>query len=133
MATKFNLKDLNPGTWFDFNEDDPKSGRICLRVLNEEAKENIRKTTVKRVETFKKGQRFIDYDVNEKLNSEMTWDYVIVSWERLEDNDDQPIECTVENKSKLMRESIDFARFVGECLEKLSEMTEQRKADAAKN
>ena len=44
---KLNLKDLNPGTWFKFDEKDPESGSICLRVLNSGKLAEIRDKTIK--------------------------------------------------------------------------------------
>ena len=43
MAMKFNLEELNPGTWFDLGEE----ARICLRVSNKDLLSAINKKATK--------------------------------------------------------------------------------------
>jgi hypothetical protein len=63
----------------------------------------------------------------------MLWDYVIAGWKGLEDDDDQMIECTTENKVFLMQNNVGFATFVGQCMEKVNEGLEERIKAAEKN
>ena len=133
MGTKFSLKDPNPGIWFLFNENDPNSGRICIRILNSAKGQEILKAITKKRVEYKQGQRFEVLDVDEDKRSQMLWDYTIVSWERLEDDDGKPIECTPENKAKLISENIGFASFVGSCIVKINAGYEVRELAIEKN
>ncbi len=129
MGTKFSLKDPNPGVWFLFDENDPNSGRICIRVVNASKAQEITKATTKKRTEYKQGQRFEISDIDEEKRSQMLWDYTIVDWERLEDDDGKPIECTAKNKSNLMLDNVGFALFIGACISKLnSEYDAQREA-----
>ena len=38
---KLNIEDLNPGTWFYFDDTNPKEGRICLRIVNQQKRTEI--------------------------------------------------------------------------------------------
>ena len=61
---KFNLKDLNPGSWFYFDEKNPADGRICIRVLNSKKLAEIRDKTVKtEIEIISKDKKVIDYEI----------------------------------------------------------------------
>ena len=44
-----------------------------------------------------------------------------MNWDGVYDQDDNSIPCTDENKIKLMRGSVQFSSFVGNCIEKLTE------------
>lgn len=133
MGTKFNLKDPNPGAWFKFDEDDPKSGEISIRAVNAAKRREIQKKCVKRRVEYKHGQRFEFTESDDDLFSEMLWDYVIADWHDLEDDDGKPIECTKENKVFLMLNNVGFALFVNECLEKVNEGFEERTKAVEKN
>jgi hypothetical protein len=126
MGTKFNLKDPNPGAWFKFNEDDPKSGEISIRAVNAAKRREIQKKCIKQKVEYKHGQRFEFTESDDDLFSEMLWDYVIADWHDLEDDDGKPIECTKENKIFLMLNNVGFALFVNECLEKVNDDLENR-------
>lgn len=133
MATQFALKDPNPGAWFSFDDEDENAGRIRVRVLNDAQRTEIRKQVdTKRVE-YKHGQRFPVVDRNEDLYSRLLWDHAIVEWEGLEDEEGNPIECTTENKVKLMQENIGFALFVGQCMERVIEDQAKLLKDAEGN
>jgi|GEM_PF-1255856 hypothetical protein len=133
MSTQFSLKDPNPGVWFKFNEDDPESGEIRIRVVNSAQREEMQKACVKNKVEYKHGQRF-EYTTNkDALFSKMLWDYSIVEWVRLEDDDGTPIECSSENKVKLMKENVGFAQFVSTCLEIITETEESRVSMVEKN
>ena len=133
MGTKFSLKDPNPGVWFVFDENDPKSGRICIRVMNSAKGLEIDKATSKKRTEYRQGQRFEVSDIDDKKRSQLFWDYVIVDWERLEDDDGNPIECTSENKYKLMLENVGFASYVGACIAKMNENYEAQRESVEKN
>jgi hypothetical protein len=120
------MKDPNPGAWFKFNEDDPKSGEISIRAVNAAKRREIQKKCIKQKVEYKHGQRFEFTESDDDLFSEMLWDYVIADWHDLEDDDGKPIECTKENKIFLMLNNVGFALFVNECLEKVNDDLENR-------
>jgi hypothetical protein len=121
MATKFNMKDPNPGAWFKFDEDDPGSGRIRIRSLNIHQRNEIRKQCCKPKVDYHKGARFTYDDINEDLFSRLLWDYCLAEWTGLEDDDGDPIPCNTDTKADLMMKNPNFALFVNDCLEKLNE------------
>ena len=131
--TTFSLTDPNKGAWFQFNESDPDSGEIRIRVINSARRAEMQKACVKPKVEYKHGQRFEFTKTNDDLFSEMLWDYSIVEWVRLEDDDGKPIECTTENKLFLMQNNVGFARFVSACLEILTETEEERVRLVEKN
>ena len=69
---------------------------------------------------------------DEQLRSELLWDFMIVDW-LIYDGKGKPIQCTKENKVKLMMGSVDFAVFVGECIERLTDGERKRAEDQEKN
>lgn len=119
---KFDLENLNPGVFFEFGDDD--KGGVTIRLANGEILDKINTQCQKKKIEFKKGQRFEVIESNEELRSKMLWDYVIVGWEGIVDSEDKEIKCTKENKVLLMKSSPKFSTFVGACVEKLSEDTE---------
>jgi len=131
--TTFSLKDPNQGAWFQFNENDPDSGEIQIRVINSARRSEMQKACVKPKVEYKHGQRFEFTQTNDELFSRMLWDYSIVSWVRLEDDDGKPIECTTDNKIFLMQNNVGFAQFVSKCLEILTETEENRVSMVEKN
>ena len=124
MTTKLSMNDPNPGIWFKFDDNDPESGDICIRILNPEKREEIRNRAVKKREKFKHGQRYEIEDMNEELYTRLLWDYSIVAWENLVDDDGKTIECNADNKVFLMQNHVGFASFVGEKINSLSERYE---------
>jgi len=133
MSTVFSLKDPNPGAWFKFDEEDPESGEISVRAVNQAKRKDIQNKTVKRKVEYKHGQRFEFQDSNEDLFSELLWDYVIADWKGLEDDDGKPIECTTANKIFLMQNNVGFAAFVGKCMELVNDGIEERVKVTEKN
>ncbi len=135
---KFNLKNLNPGTWFTFPgqdeiKDEEKKAKISLRIASvEEIREVRAQTTTKVVEhkllRSKRGpatpHTLIYNDksrVQEKEEQELLWDLAIVEWKNLEDSAGKPIRCSTANKLALMGGSPEFASFVAEGLVALAE------------
>jgi len=126
MGTVFSLKDPNPGIWFKFDEEDPQSGEIAIRAVNQAKRKEIQSKTVKRKVEYKHGQRFEYHDTDDDVFSELLWDYVIADWKGLEDDDGKPIECTRDNKLFLMLNNVGFAAFVAQCMEKVNDGLEDR-------
>ena len=121
---KFNLKDLNPGSWFKFDENDLESGSICLRVLNAGKLAEIRDKTIKTQVEYHSDNRHEYQDMDNAARDRIIWDYCIVGWQDLIDDEENPIECTTENKIMLMNGHIGFSMFVEHCLEKLNKLNE---------
>ena len=133
MATKFSLKDPNPGVFFKFDENDADSGEIRIRAINTAKRNEIQKKCIKKKVEYKHGQRFEYTDTNEQLFSEMLWDYSIMEWNNLIDDDGKEIPCNKEMKIFLMQNNVGFAQFVANCIEKLNEEEESRVARLEKN
>ena len=133
MATVFSIKDPNPGAWFKFNDDDPESGEIRVRAVNQTKRAEIQKKCVKHKTEYKNGQRFEYTDTNDEMFSEMLWDYTIVEWNNLEDDDGATLVCDKETKLKLMYENVGFSQFVSNCLSILNEIEEERVAKVTAN
>ena len=116
----FNLDDLNPGAWFDYED-----GRVKVRVANPEILSEINKKHIKkRVEYKKIGrtnelQRFEVTDPDDDSAREAIWDYVIQDWEGFETLDGE-LECTTENKILLMNKSAKFYEFIDKCIQRLT-------------
>jgi hypothetical protein len=133
MATKFSIKDPNPGVYFKFDENDPDSGEIRIRAVNAAKRAEIQKKCVKKKIEYKHGQRFEYSDTNEERFSDMLWDYSIMDWNNLVDDDGEHIPCTKGNKVFLMQNNVAFAQFVGSCLEQMNEAEENRVSRLEKN
>lgn len=133
MATIFSVKDPNPGVYFKFDENDPDSGEIRIRAVNAAKRTEIQKKCVKKKIEYKHGQRFEYQDTNDDLFSELLWDYSIMEWNNLEDEEGVKIPCNKEMKLFLMQNNVGFAQFVSQCLEKLNEEEESRVAKLEKN
>lgn len=127
MAFKVKMSgdDLNPGNWFPFNgtKTVEEVGGVCLRVLNRKMLRQIEKEINTRHSEFRipegappgtPAQRIEWTEVNTELEDELTWDYCIVDWKDVLDENDQPIPCTKENKVRLMQENLAFLAFVRE-------------------
>lgn len=129
---KFDLDDLNPAVWFDLPDDDD-GGRVQVRTCaGGDLEQIIKETTKKRVE-YKRGQRYEYIESDDEKHQRLLWDFCIVDWENIYDAKGKKIPCTIENKLLLMKHSIPFATFVGECLEKLNTDTLAMKTVAEKN
>jgi len=130
---KFDLDNLNPGVFFPFEDDDDEKGGVEIRVANAGTMEIINKETTKKKVEWRRNQR-VEYDVvDEDKRSRMLWDYVIISWKNVDDNNGNPIPCTTENKIKLMKESPIFSGFVGNCIDTLTAESETRDEELEKN
>ena len=131
---RFNLAELNPGVWFDLNPDDPSAGRICLRPANAEFLERAQKLAVRKRVEWKKGFGRTEWEEsdNDKYR-ELLWDYCIVDWEGIEDENGNPIPCTTEHKLLLLTHSVTLLNIVRKCLDVLNEQEEQRLESLEKN
>lgn len=142
----------NNGDWFAFFEsrvedgktiyDDPKpdAGRVCIRsmapFLEERQSQRKRKfefvlnpqtRTMERVGYYDE----ISYEQAKKDQADL-WDYTITGLENFFDKNGKEIECTRENKVKLMTVPA-FDRFVARCLQILGSAQTQAKEEEEKN
>ena len=113
----------NPGTWFHYNPDDESQGGVCLRELSTDEFDRIERMTTKKRKKFKRGIAYDDIETDEKLASKMRWSYCITDWKKT-CLDDQELECTDENKVKMMK-VIDFVKHV---VDSLSELVDSNKS-----
>jgi len=128
----FNMDDLNPSTRCFFNEEKPEEGYVDLRILNQEAHEAINEKVVKKRFDFHNHVRHEVKDVNSKMRDELNWDYCITEWD-IKDANGQQIPCTIQNKAKLMRGSMEFNIFVSKKIEALNNALLQRAEELEKN
>lgn len=130
MPTVFDIEgELNPGTWFELDG----GGQICVRICAGEDLRAIRRKTVKKRVEYKNGGRFIVEDTNEDLENELLWDFCIVDWKNLFDAKGNEIPCTTENKVRLMGKSIQFSKFIRDCIDKLTEFDREVAEAESKN
>ena len=127
----------NPGVWFDLPDDEPEAdegkSRICLRVCNAEILETINDQTIKKREVFKKGQFHDRVEVDEKLRNRLLWDYSIVDWVGIQDENGVDIPCDTDTKVALMTGSPVFVQIVSERLDVLRERNEELARVSEKN
>jgi hypothetical protein len=126
----FDFDNLNPGVWFPYKDSDTAS--ICLRVCAGDDIKAIRKQTTKTKVEYKNNQRFTYEDTNDELYRELLWDFCIVDWKGFANKSGIEIPCTKENKLLLMGKSVDFAKFVGDSLEKLNDIDKNTEEDKEK-
>lgn len=132
---QFDMENLNPGVWFEWEGD----AKVQLRVCDTEKMSEIRKSTVKVVKevvfhpTTRVAQKVEDEKVDEENYSKLLWDYCIVDWKNISDASGNPIPCTTENKMKLMTKSFKFSKFIGDSISKLIEKEAQESETRLKN
>ena len=130
---KFSMEELNPGTWFDLDEENSEKGSICIRVMNTATRSKLSSLCTKKIEKFKKGQRYEITKFDDIRWDKEFYDYVIVDWKGLEDEKGTPIPCTAENKLKLATESVVFLNILTDAMDKLNEAQEEQEEATEKN
>lgn len=130
---QIDIDNLNPGTFFEWN--DNSEGGITLKLCTGEDLKRIRRETEKNQPAiFRRGQRYeLDPKVDAEKREQMIWDHSIVNWEGLKDANGNDVVCNLENKIKLMNGSIQFASFVGECLDILTNDMLDKQEEIEKN
>lgn len=126
---RFDLNNLNPGTWLDIDESKPEDGAICLRVLNDDTRRKLHKKHTSR--KFVRGRQI--EELSEPTFYAAMWDYCILDWKGICDADGKPIPCTAANKALLMAESPVFTNIVSGLLDQLNIEAAQRAEEAEKN
>jgi hypothetical protein len=127
---KFDFKNLNPGVWFEYED---KSFSVEVRICAGQDLERIFKATQKTRVEYKRDSRFEYLDIDHDKRDEMMWDFIIIDWKGIEDGAGKPLPCTTENKVALMKGSVLFTNFIGECVELLSSDIKKIKVGKEKN
>jgi len=104
----------NQGVWFHFDEMHPELGGVCLRELSLDQAKAINRETTRTQRRFDGMQWRDDKIVDEDRATDLTYAYCILDWKNVS-LDGIPLECTLANKIKTMK-SLDFAKFVLDCL-----------------
>ena len=126
-----NFSSENPGTWFHYNPDDESQGGVCLRELSTDEYSRIERITVRKKKKFKHGAAYDDIQTDEKMASKLRWEYCIVDWSKTS-LDGQEIECTDENKVKMMK-VIDFVKHIVDSLNELVDVNKSLEDTRVKN
>ena len=149
----FDLEQQNEGEWFPFFEshiddkgeivyDDPKpdSGRVRIRSMApiiekqiEGRKRNYQFALNPQSRAMERVGYFEELPLDQaKKDRDDVWDYVITDFEGLFDAKGKEIECTRENKLKLIAIPM-FDRFISKCLRMLSDSGVKVKEEQEKN
>jgi len=126
-----NFSSKNEGTWFYFDPDDESLGGVCLRELDPDEFNRIERLTVKHKKRVMRGVLVDDVKIDEKLASKLRWDYCIMDW-KVVSLDGQTLECTTDNKVKMMNVS-DFVKHVADSLGELVENNQSLQEARVKN
>lgn len=121
------------GTWFLFDDNNPNSAEICIRTLTLEEINEMRKTFTKHKVVYKKGGRYEFEDTDSDGQNEYVWKRCITAWKKVLDGSNKPIECTDEEKIRLMYKAPSFFRWVTRCLSKLEELNLEADEEETKN
>lgn len=146
--------DGSEGQWFPFfgSRVDPKTGDVIYEEPATDGRVKIRSLVPYLEGIVSKRKRTVEHVYNPKTRSmdrvaytaeptpeqaqierDDAWDYAIVAFEHLKDKrTGAVIECTRENKLKLMRVPA-FDRFFSRCQELLADLAVSQEADAQKN
>ena len=126
-----NFSSKNEGVWFFFDTDNESLGGVCLRELNPDEYNRIEKITVKHRKRIMRGVLVDDAQTDDKLASRLRWDYCITAWNNIS-LDGQVLECTTDNKVKMMNVS-DFVKHVADSLGELVETNQSLQEARVKN
>jgi len=132
------LEDGEP-EYFDPEPDEPC--HVTLRLADPDKVEEIHKltrtpTTDWVLNPKTRGmERCKDFDQTpeqRKVERELIWDHAIVEWEGVLDKHGKVVECTIENKIRMMNVPV-FSRFVSRCLQLISGEIAEKKEEQRKN
>jgi len=121
----------NKGTIFELEG----GGSVELRVSTPELWKDINKKTVTKKIVYNKHGRFIEEEKDDDIQSEMLWDFCIVSWKGLYSDKEckKPILCNRENKILMMNRSLKFSSFIAAKITELANLEQEKEASAEKN
>lgn len=118
--------ETNQGAWFEYVPGQPKQGRCKIRVPSMADLDAIYKTTRKKVVEFRpqfpRGplQRLSWVEVDENAESDAIFDHGIMEWEKT-GLDGVELDCTKENKIRLLTECPAFLKFYRDSCNALNE------------
>ena len=127
---KINTKNLNPPIWFNFPNTDAS---VCLRICAGDDLDEINSKTIRKEIEYKDGNRYEYRIVDEKLRNELFWDFCIVDWKNINDENDSPVPCTRENKVLFIGKMPKFTSFVADCLERVGQIIMEQRELEEKN
>ena len=152
--TLFNLDKEDQGDWFQFfsSKFDPATGEVIYDRPEEEAAEfRVRNMTPfweERYRGRKKDYKMVHNPVSRQMErvgyyedlppeqaqkeSDDAWDYAITGIKNAFSAPDVPIECTRENKLRLLDMPV-FVRFINRVFQVISEAGVKQKEDSEKN
>ena len=130
---KFDLTEMNPPVRCWFDEKNKKGGYVDLRVCNGAALQEIRAQTVSRQVEYVGGQRYEYKETDAELEQSLIWDYCIIGWDGVEDQNDRPIPVSRENKVLLMLGSLKFSRFINKQHGRIAKDASELKKQAEEN
>lgn len=127
--------DDDKGAWFPYLGN---GARVQIRVipasvLKDINRKSLKKRKVEYAQVEGRAERFPVEEYDDEMRDQLFWDYVIMDWELLLDKNGKEIPKTAEFKLKLMQKSAKFARFVSECLKKLSDDEAEIEEEKTKN
>jgi hypothetical protein len=112
---------------FDFEDG---SGWVKIKPLSPAIMRKIETACVTR--KFDKKIKGYESKTDLEKQQHMQWDEVIHSWAGV-NLDGKELECTAENKIRMMDNHVEFTYFVGTCMEYLNEAIQERDKDQEKN
>ncbi len=118
---KIDLSNPDPATRFYFDIEDESRGWVEIRIPSPEKMTKIDKLTTKKTMKYRGGQNYPIEEVNTTMRNRLLWDEFISGWSGIVDENGNEVECTTDNKEKLMKIVVKFAVFVGRKIEELSE------------
>ena len=118
---KIDLSNPDPAVRFYFDPEDESRGWVEIRIPSPEKLTKIDKLTTKKTMKYRGGQSYPVEEVNTTMRNRLLWDEFISNWGVIVDEDGNEVECTTDNKERLMKTVVKFAAFVGRKIEELSE------------
>lgn len=112
---------------FDF---DDGSGWVKIKPLTPAVMRKIEQTCTERKVHRRTGKETVTTD--EEKQQHLQWAAVIDSWDGVS-LDGVELECTFDNKIEMMDKQVEFTFFIGECMESLNEVLQNRDRDQEKN
>ena len=118
---KIDLSNPDPAVRFYFDPEDEARGWVEIRIPSPEKLTKIDKLTTKKTMKYRGGQSYPVEEVNTTMRNRLLWDEFVSDWGVVMDEKGETVECTTDNKEKLMKTHVKFAAFVGRKIEELSE------------
>lgn len=119
--------------WFDY-PDDPDSGKVEIESLTDQDIAAIRaKAQITRVVYDQSKERPVQEHIfDTDIDRRETVERAVKNWSNFFDESGRPMPCTRENRQQWSC-SIEFVRFVNQCLATVNEEAKTRTAEKRKN